>query len=109
MNEKATLPGQSIIRFSPQGGLSCEVEPFAKQKSIEEPIARNLCAIGGLPLTITERPFFRQFMNEIQPRFTQKTYGTIMKHISKFANDLDFKLKRLFSESNARPTVILEG
>ena len=109
LNERATLAGQSIIRFSPKGGLSCEVQPFAKQKSIEESIARHLCAIGSLPLTITERPFFRQFMNETQPRFTQITYRTVMKHISKFANDVDSKLKRLFSETNARPTVTLDG
>ena len=32
-----------------------------------------------------------------------------MKHISKFANDVDSKLKRLFSETNARPTVTLDG
>ena len=63
------LLGQPSIQLTPTGLKSESV--FTRQKAVDRSIAFDLCARGGLPLTLCEKPYFRDFMNKCQPRFDQ--------------------------------------
>ena len=58
-----------------------KISVFTRQKAVERSIAVDLCARGCLPLTLCEKPYFRDFMNKCQPRFDQISYRKVFKII----------------------------
>ena len=44
-------------------------EPFQNQDKILTSIVKNICGRGGLPISIVEQDWFRNFMKLVEPKF----------------------------------------
>lgn len=55
--------------LSPHGCVIRKHAHFKNQETILTSIVRNPCGAGGLAIGIVERPWFRQFMKDVEPRF----------------------------------------
>ena len=99
--------GQTQIDLT-ESGITTTAKPFVNQKEVEISIARDLCAKGSLPLTIVEKPFFRQFLNTIQPKFKHITYRTNLKNITNEAVRIKSFTIEEFRKTKRRPNVTVD-
>lgn len=65
--DKAVPSGQCT--FSKDGRIKVSREPFKNQDKIVTSIVKNFCGKGGLPLSIVEQDWFRNFMHLVEPKF----------------------------------------
>ena len=58
-------------------------EPFRDQDKILTSIVKNLCGKGGLPISLVEQEWFREFMKLVEPRFESVSrVALIRRHVA---------------------------
>ena len=75
-------------------------EPFRDQDKILTSIVKNLCGKGGLPISLVEQEWFREFMKLVEPRFESVSRVAVS---SKLEEIYLREMRKLLAEIKASP------
>ncbi|XP_011404500.1 PREDICTED: zinc finger BED domain-containing protein RICESLEEPER 3-like [Amphimedon queenslandica] len=98
-NGQATLTGeaQDRRRFK-----------FYNQDPIVTSLALNLCGHGGLPIQICEQSWFRQFVRDIEPRFTPVSRVAVKRKIDELYKRERENLMSEIAAMSCKPSVTID-
>ena len=93
--------------LSPYGCVVRKHTDFTNQDTILTSIVRNLCGAGGLAIGIVERPWFHQFMKDVEPRFRSVSRMAVKRKLNELYQQ---EQSSLLHEVNivCKPTVTLD-
>ena len=80
---------------------------FRHQDKIVTSIVRNLCGRGGLPITTVEQECFRDFMADVEPKFSHVSRVAVVSKLDKIYENEKMLLFKEISLSCITPSVTL--
>ena len=92
---QSTSSGQST--FEKDGTYQRKEPEFKNQEVILTSIAKNLCGCGGMPVTMVEKPWFREFMREVEPQFKGVSRRSVGSKISALSEETKLSLLKEIS------------
>ena len=82
---------------------------FQKQDAILTSFARNVCGHGGLPIHTCEQTWFRDFMNDVEPRFTPVSRVAVKRKLNTlYTEERSSFFSDLSSISPRKPSVTVD-
>ena len=98
-------------RFQEDGTYQRKQPNFKNQEVILTSTVKNLCGRGGMPVTMVEKPWFRDFMKDVEPRFKNASRRSVDTKISALATQKrSHLLKELvaIAKHGLKPSVTLD-
>lgn len=101
----------SQTSFQEDGGYQRKQPEFKNQEIIVTSIVKNLCGHGGMPVTMVEKPWFRQFMRDVEPRFKSVSRVSVGSKISALLRETKSDLLKeisIIASHGLRPSITMD-
>ncbi|KAL7383777.1 hypothetical protein ABVT39_017213 [Epinephelus coioides] len=89
----ASAEGQTSLDSFLTKGVQIYSQGHPRQKAITESIIQDLIISCNLPLSLIDKPSFKNFMSVVEERYCPVSRSTVTRHLSELAADKESKIK----------------